>query len=133
MKKYIVKQSTNHNGKGEKTATFTVQGDSEAQCDLIISALDGKVEVYEMSATLGNPTGATATVSLNAVDSIRFTSPVAKTVYVSAYNRPIIFKASVDMNSLKQSLESTMEPFGDLHPSLKPADANFDSANWSKI
>ena len=133
MKKYIVKQSTNHNGKGEKTATFTVQGDSEAQCDLIISALDGKVEVYEMSATLGNPTGATATVSLKVVDSIRFISPVAKTVYVSAYNRPIVFKGTADLVTLPETLKSSYEPFGDLHPALKPADVSFDSGDIRKL
>ena len=31
MKKYIVKQTIAHNGKPEKTATFTVQADTEAQ------------------------------------------------------------------------------------------------------
>ena len=48
MKKYIVKQTVAHNGKSEKTATFTIQADTEAQADMIISLLDGKVEVYEI-------------------------------------------------------------------------------------
>ncbi len=133
MKKYIVKQTTNWNAKGEKTATFTVQADTEAQANAIISELDGKVEVYEMSATLGAPAGATATTSLKAVDSIRFVSPVAKTVYVAPYGRPMVFKTATNLEALKQSLLTTYEPFGDLHPSLKPSDISFDSGNFNKL
>lgn len=133
MKKYIVKQTTNWNGKGEKTGTATVQADTEAQADLIISELDGKVEVYEMSATLGNPTGAVATTSLKAVDSIRFSSNIAKTVYVSAYNRPLVFKAGSNLEALRESLITTIEPFGDAHPALKPSDVSFDSGNFNKL
>ena len=133
MKKYIVKQTVAHNGKSEKTATFTIQADTEAQADMIISLLDGKVEVYEMSATLGNPTGATSSASLKVVDSIRFISPVAKTVYVSAYNRPIVFKGTADLVTLPETLKSSYEPFGDLHPALKPADVSFDSGDIRKL
>ena len=133
MKKYIVKQTTNWNSKGEKTSTFTIQADTEAQANAIIQELDGKVEVYEMSATLGNPAGASATASLKAVDSIRFISPVAKTVYVSAYNRPILFKAGTSLEALRETLVSTFEPFGDLHPALKPSDVSLDSGNFNKL
>lgn len=133
MKKYIVKQTTNWNGRGEKTATFTIQADTEEQANLIIAALDGKVEVYEMSATLGNSTGATLSTSLNVVDSIRFSSSVAKTVYVSAYNRPIVFKAGVNLGGIRQSLLTGYEPFGDLHPALKPDDVSMDSGDSRKL
>lgn len=133
MKKYIVKQTIAHNGKGEKTATFTVQADTEAQANAIIAELDGKVEVYEMSATLGNPTGATASVSLKVVDSIRFVSPLAKTVYISAFNRPIVFKSASSLESLIETLKTSFEPFGDLHPALKPADVSFDSGDIRKL
>ena len=133
MKKYIIKQTTNWNGRGEKTASFTIQADTEEQANLIIAALDGKVEVYEMSATLGNPTGVTASTSLKVVDSIRFISPVAKTVYVSAYNRPIVFKGTADLVTLPETLKASYEPFGDLHPALKPVDVSFDSGDIRKL
>lgn len=132
MKKYIVKQTVAHNGKPEKTATFTVQADTEVQADLIISKLDGKVEVYEMSSTLGSPAGTTASTSLKIVDSIRFTSPVAKTVYISAFNRGIVFDSAVNLENLMAELGTTFEPFGDLHPALKPA-ADYDYGDPRKM
>jgi hypothetical protein len=133
MKKYIVKQTTNWNTKGEKSATFTVVAATEAQAKLILAELDGKVEVYEMSATLGNPAGLPATTSLKVVDSIKFISTIAKTVYVSPYSRPLVFKTSTNLDVLAQSLRSTYEPFGDLNPSLKPSDVSFDSGDYNKL
>ena len=133
MKKYIVKQTVNWNGRGEKTATFTIQCDTEVQAGHIISVLEGKVEVYEMSATLGDPAGATATTSLKVVDSIRFSNPVAKTVYISAFNRPIVFSSGTNLEALSDSLRTSFEPFGDLHPALKPADVSIDSGDVRKL
>lgn len=133
MKKYIVKQTINWNSKGEKTATFTIQADTEAQADSIISELDGKVEVYEMSATLGNPTGATASGSLKVVDSIRMSSTIAKTVYISAFNRPIVFKNGSSLEVLRDQMLANYEPFGDAHPALKPSDISFDSGDVRKL
>lgn len=133
MKKYIVKQTTNWNGRGEKTATFTVQADTDTQASLILESLDGKVEVYEMNPALGAPAGSTATTSLKCVDSIKFVSPLAKTVYISAFNRPLVFTSAANLETLRESLQANFEPFGDLHPALKPSDVSLDSGNFNKL
>ena len=132
-KKYLVKQTVDYNQKGLRTATFTVQSGSEGEALFILDELDGKVEVYELNAALSRVDANVNSISMNIVDSIRFISPIAKTVYVSAYNRPIVFKSSTNLESLMVNLKGNVDAFGDLHPGVKASDVSFDYGNQGKL
>lgn len=80
VKKYIVKQITNWNSRGEKTGTHTVQMD-ETEIASYVSLLDGKIEVYEQNLTL-SVEASTATSSVNIVDFIRIKHSVLKNLFI---------------------------------------------------
>lgn len=128
-KKYIVKQTVDYAGRGEKTATVTIPCGSDAELTALIENLDGKVEVYEMSATLGNSTGATASTSLVVSDKIVMRKRGAESVYISAYKRPLVFKSSVNVNNLSESLKLIFKPFEGAMAAENPSDISFDTGN----
>ncbi len=128
-KKYIVKQTVDYAGRGEKTATFTVPCGSDAELTALIEGLDGAVEVYEMSATLGNPTASTASTSLVVVDKIVCRKKGAETVYISGYRRPLVFKSTVNVNNLSESLKAIFKPFAGAMAAENPSDVSFDTGN----
>ena len=133
-KKYLVKQTVNYAGRGEKTATFTIPCGSQSEAEIIISQLDGKVEVYEMNVELGNPTGSTTSTSVNIVDSIKFKLKGAETVYVGAYNRPIVFKTTSNIMAIGETLKASIKPFENaVFANEKPSDVSIDTGNLSKL
>lgn len=129
VKKYIVKQTTNWNGKGEKTGTHTVQMD-ETEISAYVAELDGKVEVFEQNLTL-SVEASTATVSLNIVDFIKIRHNVLKPLYISNGNkRPIIFKSSI---GAVITLLGSFKPFEAPYSADLPIDVSVDSGNMSLL
>jgi hypothetical protein len=128
-KKYIIKQSTNWNARGEKVGTSTVQMD-EADISSYIALLDGKVEVYELNSAL-SVDAPTATVSLDIVDFVKIRHNVLKPLYISNGNkRPIIFKSPV------QTVITTlgaMKPFEAPYSADLPMDVSVDTGNMSLL
>lgn len=129
VKKYIVKQTTNWNGKGEKTGTQTVQMD-ETEISSYIAELDGKIEVFEQNLTL-SVDASTATVSLNIVDFIKIRHNVLKPIYISNGNkRPIVFKSPIGVII---NLLGTFKPFEAPYSSDLPIDVSVDSGNMALL
>jgi len=133
MKKYIVKQTVDYAGRGDKTATFVVPCGSEAELTVLISELDGAVEVYERNEALGNPTGATASTSMVVVDSIKCRLKGAETVFISSYKRPLVFKSTTDVYALAQAFKAVVKPFVGSFATEKPSDVSFDTGNPNAV
>lgn len=129
IKKYIIKQTTNWNAKGEKVGTSTVQMDA-ADISSYISLLDGKIEVFEQNLTL-SVDAPTATVSLDIVDFIKIRHNVLKPVYISNGNkRPMIFKSNV--GAVITAL-SAIKPFEAPYSNDLPIDVSVDTGNMSLL
>lgn len=126
LKKYIIKQTTNWNGRGEKSGTSVVQMD-EADIGGYIALLDGKIEVFEQNLTL-SVDASTSTTSLDIADQIRLShAGIHKTLYIQNSNRrPIVFKSEAKV--VKAYLES-ITPFSAPHSADKPKDASIDFGN----
>lgn len=125
LTKYIIKQTTNWNGKGEKTGTHTVQMDS-ADISGYIALLDGTVEVFSQDVAL-SVVASTATTSLNISDFIKIRHSVLKPIYISNGNkRPIVFKQS--LNAVITAL-SALKPFDAPYASDLPVDVSIDTGN----
>ncbi|AXX95162.1 MULTISPECIES: hypothetical protein [Arcobacter] len=132
-KKYIVKQTIAHNGKAEKTATITVPCDDETELSVLVNALDGIVEVYEQNLTLSAGTNSASTSFVTA-DSIKMRHKGAETVYISAFNRPLVFKSSVNVNELAETLKATIKPFAATEfLAAKPQDVSIDTGDIRKL
>ncbi len=129
VKKFIVKQTTNWNGRGEKTGTSIVQMD-ESEIAGYIALLDGTVEVYEQSTTLSK-VEATATASLNIADFIKIRHSVVKPIYISNSNkRPIVFKS--DLDAVITSLRA-IKPFEAPYAADLPTDVSIDTGNHNLL
>lgn len=129
LAKYIIKQTTNWNGKGEKTGTSTVQMDS-GDISAYIAELEGKIEVFEQNLTLSVDVS-TATASLNIADFIKIRHNVLKPIYISNGNkRPIIFKSPVTAVS---TLLGSMKPFEAPYTADLPIDVSMDLGNMSLL
>lgn len=125
IKKYIIKQTTNWNARGEKTGTHTVQLDESAVASYI-AELDGKIEVFEQSLTL-SVDASTATTSIDLVDFISVKHSILKPMYVSNSNkRPIVLKNKV--STLEAVLEA-MTPFPAPYGSDLPSDVQVRTGN----
>lgn len=129
LKKFIIKQITNWNGKGEKTGTSTVQMD-EADIAGYIALLDGKVEVYEQNTAL-SVEASTVTSSLNVADFVKIRHSVHKPIYVSNANkRPLVFKSA--LTNVIAFLGAT-KPFEAPYSADLPVDVSIDSGNMSLL
>lgn len=125
VKKFIIKQTTNWNGRGEKTGTHTVQMD-EADVASYIAQLEGKIEVYEQNLTL-SVDASTATTSIDLVDFVAIKHSVIKPIYVSNSNkRPIVLKNKVSL--LEEMLEN-ITPFEAPYGADKPSDVQCRTGN----
>ena len=114
---FIISQTTNYKGAGEKIGTHRVQMD-ESEISSYVATLDGKVDVFEQNLAL-SVDGATATSSNSLVDFVKITHPVLRTQYISNSNkRPIVLKVSTDA-------------FIEVMKGLKPFDAPY-SADFPK-
>lgn len=129
VKKYIIKQTTNWNAKGERTGTSTVQMD-ESEIAGYIALLDGKIEVFEQDLTL-SVASSTATTSYDVVDYIAIKHGVLKPVYISNSNkRPIIFKSP--LATVKQALHA-VKPFPAPYAADFPTDVSADLGNLNLL
>lgn len=129
VKKYIIKQTTNWNGKGEKVGTSTVQMD-EGDIASYTALLDGKIEVFEQNLTL-SVEASTTTASLNIADFIKIRHNTVKPIYVSNGNkRPIVFKSSLE--TVITTL-SGIKPFDAPYSADFPIDVSIDSGNMSLL
>lgn len=129
VKKYIIKQTTNWNSKGEKTGTSTVQMD-EGDIAGYIALLDGKIEVFEQNLTL-SVEASTITSSFNIADFVKIRHNVLKPIYISNGNkRPLIFNASLEnvINVL-----GAIKPFDAPYSADLPIDVSIDSGNMSLL
>lgn len=126
IKKFIIKQKTNWNGRGEKIGTSTVQMD-DTEIASYIALLDGEIEVYEQNLTLSVLGVATATTSLNIADMVKIRHGVLKPLYISNANkRPIVYKTNIDtvVSTLK-----AVKPFDAPYSSDFPLDVSVDTGN----
>lgn len=129
VKKYIIKQTTNWNQKGEKTGTHTVQMD-ESEVSAYIAELDGKIEVFEQNLAL-SVDASTATTSLNIADFVKIRHSVLKPIYISNGNkRPIIFKSPLTQVI---TLLGSFKPFEAPYSADLPIDVSIDSGNMSLL
>ena len=118
QKSFIIKQTTNWNGKGEKTGTHVVKMD-EANIADYVAKLDGKIEVYEQNLTL-SVDAATSTSSNNVVERFTISHGVVKPIYVSpSMGRPIVLKSSSSITELELFLEN-ITPFEAPYSADKP-------------
>lgn len=125
VKKFIIKQKTNWNGRGEKTGTHTVQMD-EADIAGYIAQLDGEIEVFAQDLTL-SVVASTATASIDLVDYISIKHSSLKPIYVSNSNkRPIVLKNKTSL--LEEYLEN-LTPFPAPYASDKPTDVQTRTGN----
>lgn len=109
-KLYLVKQERKFNGD-VTTASFTVKCDT-TQIEAIVSKLAGVITVYEQNTGLSSAEDASnLVVGGLPIDSISMVHSEAKTVYVGAYNKPILFKENVSVTEL-QTLFKAHTPFG---------------------
>jgi hypothetical protein len=129
VKKFIIKQTTNWNGKGEKTGTSTVQMD-ESEISAYIALLDGKIEVFEQNTALSVDVATTST-SLNIADFVKIRHNVLKPIYISNGNkRPIVFKSPL------QNVIATLgalKPFDAPYTADLPIDVSVDTGNISLL
>ena len=128
-KKYIVKQTVNYAGRGDKTSTFIVPCGSVAELEIITGYLDGAFEVYEMNSALSNPDALTASSSVVVADSIKCRLKGAETVFISAYKRPIVFKSTTNLNDMAQQLKAVIKPFAGSYSAEKATDVSIDTGN----
>lgn len=129
VKKYIIRQTTNWNSKGEKTGTSTVQMD-ESEISSYIALLDGSIEVFEQNDTL-SVTAGTSSASYDVVDYISIKHSVLKPVYISNSNkRPIVFKSP--LASVKQTL-AAFKPFPAPYTGDVPTDVSADLGNLNLL
>lgn len=125
VKKFIIKQKTNWNTRGEKVGTHTVTMD-EADVAGYIALLDGDIEVYEQSLTL-SVAAATASTSIDLIDFISIKHSALKPIYVSNSNkRPIVLNSKISL--LEEYLEN-LTPFPAPYASDKPTDVQTRTGN----
>ena len=129
VKKYIIKQTTNWNGKGIKTGTHTVTM-AEAEVSQYVLFLDGKVEVYEQNVALSvEASGVTS--SLDVVDLIKIRHSVLKPIYISNTNkRPIVFKTSP---TNVMSFLAGIKPFDAPYSADLPYDVSIDTGTLALL
>ena len=129
VKKYIIKQTTNWNSKGEKTGTSTVQMDA-GDIAGYIALLDGKIEVFEQNLTL-SVEASTITSSFNIADFVKIRHNVLKPIYISNGNkRPLVFKSAV---TAVATLLGAMKPFEAPYTADMPIDVSIDLGNMSLL
>ena len=130
LTKYIIKQITNWNGKGEKVGTSTVQMDS-SDIAAYIGLLDGKIEVYEQNLTLSVDVS-TVTSSLNIADFVKIIHAGShKTLYVgNANKRPLVF--NTDITSVVATMK-TFKPFSAPYTADVPKDVSIDLGNMNLL
>ncbi|MDD2896915.1 MAG: hypothetical protein PHG81_12935 [Aliarcobacter sp.] len=134
MKKYIVKQTTNWSGRGEKTSTFVFPCGSEAELNTLLPFLDGRIEVYEKNDVLSSAVDAsTVSTSTNTIDSIKFRLPGAETVYVAAFKRPIVLKSSASIGNIGETMRWTVKPFSGVFATELPSDVSIDTGNLNNL
>ncbi len=122
-KLFIISQTTNYKGGGEKTGTHKVQMD-ESEINSYVATLDGKIDVYEQNLTL-SVDASTATSSNSLVDFVKITHPVLKTQFISNSNkRPLVLKVSTD--AFIEVLKG-LKPFDAPYSADFPKDVSVDS------
>lgn len=125
VKKFIIKQTTNWNSRGEKTGTSTVQMD-EDEISSYIALLSGKIEVFEQNLTL-SVNAPTLVNNFDIADYVKIRHNVLKPIYISNSNkRPIVFKSSL------QSAIATIgafKPFEAPYTADLPSDVSIDTGN----
>jgi hypothetical protein len=109
-KTYVIKQQRKFNGD-VTVATITYECD-EAEIAGFLSLLDGKLTVLVEDVTLSSPEAQSDVVTGGLpIESIAMVHSEAKTKYVGAYNRAMLFKATTSVVEL-QNLLKTHKPFG---------------------
>lgn len=123
IKDYIITQTTDWNGGGEKSGTHRVTMDS-AEISNYVGMLEGRIKVFEENLAL-SINNATATTSDSLVDSIRISHSVLKTQYIQNSNkRPIVLNSRIE--SLVDTLKRT-KPFPAPYTADNPKDVSVDS------
>lgn len=130
-KTYLVKQQRKFNGD-VTVASFTYECD-EAEIAGFLALLEGKLTVLVEDVTLSSPDGASDVVTGgNPVESIALVHSEAKTKYIGAYNRPILFKATASTQEI-QALLKTHKPFGGTFATEFPDAVYPKSSDFSKL
>ena len=99
-KAYLVRQSRKFNGK-TTSVTFTYECE-ETEISSVVAKLDGVIKVFEENLTLSSAAGTPDVVTGGLpIDSVSFVHSEAKTEYIGAYGKPILFKASASVTELR--------------------------------
>ncbi len=130
IKLFIVEQTTDWNGKGEKKGTHRVQMD-ESEISSYVGLLDGKINLFEQNLAL-SVDASTVTSSLNVADMIKIIHAGAhKTIYVANSNkRPLVFKT--DINTVVSTMK-TFKPFTAPYSADLPKDVSVDLGNMNLL
>lgn len=132
-KKYIVKQTIAYNGGAPKTATFTVSADDDVELEVLLSQLDGQVEVYEQNVALGAPTASPASTSIVSVERITMRLRGSESKYISTFNRPIVLKSTSSISALEEQMKTLFHPFEGSFATSTPDDVKIVTGDIRKL
>jgi len=117
-KTYLVKQERKFNGD-VTVATFSYECE-ETEIQAIVTLLEGKITVLVEDTTLSSAADASNVVTGGLpIDSIALVHSEAKTKYVGAYNKPILFKSTTSVVDLQNAF-LLHKPFTGAYETEKP-------------
>ena len=117
-KVYLVKQKRKFNGD-VSVASFTYECE-EAEIQAIVAQLEGVITVLVEDVALSSAEGATDVVTGGLpITSISMVHSEAKTKFVGAYDKPLLFKTTTSVVEL-QNLFKTHKPFSGAYATETP-------------
>jgi len=117
-KTYLVKQERKFNGE-TTTASFSYTCE-ESEISALVPLLDGKITVLVEDTTLSSAEDASTTVTGGIpIDSISMVHSEAKTKFIGAYDKPILFKITTSVVDI-QNLLKTHKPFAGAYATEVP-------------
>ena len=130
-KNYLIRQQRKFNG--DVTVASANYECEETQIGAFVSKLAGVVTVMEENLTLSSPDGASDVVTEGLViDSISLVHSEAKTKFIGAYNKPLVFKSTTSVNEL-QTLLKTHKPFSGAFDNATPDEVYPKIGSWGNL
>lgn len=130
-KNYLIRQQRKFNG--DVTVASANYECEETQIGAFVSKLAGVVTVMEENLTLSSPDGASDVVTEGLViDSISLVHSEAKTKFIGAYNKPLVFKSTTSVNEL-QTLLKTHKPFSGAFDTATPDEVYPKIGSWGNL
>jgi len=117
-KKYLIRQKRKFNG--DVTNASCTYECTEAEIQALVPLLEGVITVMEENTALSSAEGASDVVTGGLpISSISMVHSEAKSKFFGAYDKPILFKATVSVVEL-QNIFKTHQPFSGAYETEKP-------------